>query len=62
MTRTARMTPIKSSDFEALVSDMAAAIWNQLIEQPAFYAMQYRDFTRIFEAVSRASFKATCIL
>ena len=48
-----RSTQIKSSDFEAFVSDVAASIWNELIEKPTFTGLKLTDFPDIFEAVGR---------
>jgi hypothetical protein len=49
-----RATRLETSDFDALVSDLAASIWNRLIEKPGFNALTPRDFPEIFEAVARA--------
>jgi hypothetical protein len=49
-----RITPMKSRDFDAVVSDIAASIWNQLIEKPTFREMKLSDFPDIFEAVGRS--------
>ena len=46
-------TQIKSSDFEAFVSEVAASIWNELIEKPTFTGLKLTDFPDIFEAVGR---------
>jgi hypothetical protein len=46
-------TQIKTVDFDAFVSDVAAAIWNQMVKNPAF-AAQLRDFASIFDAVEQA--------
>jgi hypothetical protein len=49
-----RSAEIRTADFEALVSDVAAAIWNQLIEKPSFNQLRPSDFPDIFEAVGRS--------
>ena len=51
MARTGHSTKIKSADFEAFVSEVAAAIWNQLAEKPDFNDLRFRDFPSIFEVV-----------
>lgn len=53
MIRTDRSTQIKTSDFEAFISDVAAGIWNQLIQDPAFNSLKMNDFPNIFDAVAR---------
>ena len=53
MTTTKRNSQIKTSDFEAFASEVAAKIWNQLIEKPAFHALKVRDYPEVFEAVSQ---------
>jgi hypothetical protein len=48
-----QITQIISSDFESFVSDVAAALWNQLIQKPAFDGLKPRDFPEIYEVVAR---------
>ena len=52
MLRTPHATQIDSSDFDAFVSEVAAAVWNQLIEKPAFSGLKIPDYIAVFEAVA----------
>lgn len=45
---------ILTSDFDALASEVAAAIWNRIIENPAFHALKVCDYPGLFEAVSHS--------
>ncbi|OGR89614.1 MAG: hypothetical protein A2992_02190 [Elusimicrobia bacterium RIFCSPLOWO2_01_FULL_59_12] len=47
-----RTKPVVSPDFEAFASEVAAAVWNQLIEIPAFSALRCSDYASVFEAVA----------
>jgi hypothetical protein len=42
------------SEFEAFVSDVAAAIWNRLLEKPHFQALKPTDFPEIYDEIARA--------
>jgi hypothetical protein len=45
---------IPSTEFDRLVSDLAAAIWNRLIEDPSFPSPELHFYADVFEAVQRS--------
>jgi len=49
-----RSTAIYSSDFEGFAAEVAADIWNKLIETPSFRTLRLEDYAGLFEAVEDA--------
>lgn len=43
---------IISDDLDGLASEVTAEIWNKIVHQPAFHALQPAHFADLFEAVS----------
>ncbi len=43
---------MRSDNFERIVSEVAAGIWNQLIEKPAFSRLRINDYMHVLDAVS----------
>ncbi len=48
------ITRIPAEDFDGLVSALAAAIWNHLIEKPSFQSATLNLYADIFEAVAES--------
>jgi hypothetical protein len=46
-------TRIISSDFDAFVAEVAADIWNTLVETPRFRKLKPLDYVGLFETVAR---------
>jgi hypothetical protein len=51
MKRSAGVIP--SKDFDRLVSQIAADIWNHLIDQPRFHSAAFSLYADIFESVAK---------
>ena len=45
-------TGIYSSDFEAFASEVAADVWNKLVEVPQFYFLKPQDYPTLLELIT----------
>jgi hypothetical protein len=54
MIRAHRIEQLRATELEALVSEVASAVWNELIEKPSFSALQFQDYITVFDAVLHA--------
>ena len=49
-----RRTQIATNDFDGFVSDVAAKVWNKIVNEPAFDKLQPTHFAELFDAVNHA--------
>ena len=47
-----RFSHIYSTDFDGFVAEVAADIWNKIIDMPTFYHLKPKDYASLFEAIA----------